>query len=49
MKTKSKNNNRLNWLKQKIEEFVELALVQDGSGIKSKLKEIVPQYKPYES
>jgi FlaA1/EpsC-like NDP-sugar epimerase len=42
------NNNDLNWLNQKIEELVKLALDQDANGIKSKLKEIVPEYEPYE-
>jgi len=44
---KGENNNDLNWLNQKIEELVKLALDQDATGIKSKLKEIVPEYQPY--
>jgi len=44
---KGKNDNDLNWLNEKIEELVRLALVQDGPGIKSKLKEIVPEYQPF--
>ena len=43
-----KNNNDLNWLNQKIEELVKLALQQDAPGIKSKLKEIVPEYEPFD-
>ena len=38
----------LNWLNQKIEELVRLANEQDASGIKSKLKEIIPEYQPYQ-
>ncbi|MDP2970096.1 MAG: polysaccharide biosynthesis protein, partial [Deltaproteobacteria bacterium] len=45
---KGKNNYDVNWLKEEIEELVKLALVQDAPGIKSKLKEIVPEYQPYE-
>ncbi|MGD0624811.1 MAG: nucleoside-diphosphate sugar epimerase/dehydratase [Thermodesulfobacteriota bacterium] len=37
-----------NWLNQKIEELVKLAHEQDGAGIKSKLKEIVPEYQPFD-
>ena len=37
-----------NWLNQKIEELVGLASTYDAPGIKSKLKEIVPEYQPYE-
>ena len=36
------------WLDQKIGDLVQLAHVQDVSGIKSKLKEIIPEYQPYE-
>ena len=43
------NHNDLNWFNQKIGELVKLALEQDASGIKSKLKEIIPEYQPYES
>ena len=45
---KGKNNNDLNWLNQQIEELVKLALQQDAPGIKSKLKEIVPEYEPFD-
>jgi FlaA1/EpsC-like NDP-sugar epimerase len=45
---KGRNNEDLNWLNQKIEELVKVALDQDAPGIKSKLKEIVPEYEPYE-
>ena len=38
----------LNWLNQKIEELVKLANEQDAGGIKSKLKEIIPEYQPYQ-
>jgi FlaA1/EpsC-like NDP-sugar epimerase len=44
---KGKNSNNLNLLNQKIEELVELALCQDAEGIKSKLKEVIPEYQPY--
>jgi FlaA1/EpsC-like NDP-sugar epimerase len=37
----------LNWLKTKIDELTVLAEKQDASGIKRKLKEIVPEYEPY--
>lgn len=37
----------LNWLNGKIEELVKLANEQDAGGIKSKLKEIVPEYQPF--
>ena len=39
----------LNWLSQKIEELFNLSYRQDAEGIKSKLKEIVPEYQPYEA
>jgi FlaA1/EpsC-like NDP-sugar epimerase len=45
---KEENNYDLNWLNQKIEELVELAMRQDAEGIKSKLKEIVPEYTPFD-
>jgi FlaA1/EpsC-like NDP-sugar epimerase len=45
---KGENNYDLNWLNQKIEELVELAMRQDAEGIKSKLKEIVPEYTPFD-
>jgi len=35
------------WLNGKIEELVELAHEQDAEGIRSKLREIVPEYHPY--
>jgi FlaA1/EpsC-like NDP-sugar epimerase len=38
----------LNWLNQKIEELVKLAKEQNTSGIKSKLKEIIPEYQPFD-
>ena len=38
----------LKWLNQKIEELVKLANAQDASGIKSKLKEILPEYQPFD-
>jgi len=38
----------LNWLDQKIEELVKLAKEQDAPGIKSKLKEIIPEYQPFD-
>jgi FlaA1/EpsC-like NDP-sugar epimerase len=38
----------LNWLNQKIEELVKLAKEQDAPGIKSKLKEIIPEYQPFD-
>ena len=38
----------LNWLNQKIEELVRFANAQDASGIKSKLKEIIPEYQPFD-
>ena len=45
---KGEKNCDLDWLNQKIHELVDLALTQDASGIKSKLKEIVPEYQPYD-
>ena len=38
----------LNWLNGKIEELVKLAYDQNAPGIKSKLKEIIPEYQPYQ-
>jgi FlaA1/EpsC-like NDP-sugar epimerase len=38
----------LNWLKAKIDELTVLAEKQDALGIKKKLKEIVPEYEPYD-
>ena len=37
----------LNWLKAKIDELTVLAEKQDALGIKKKLKEIVPEYEPF--
>jgi FlaA1/EpsC-like NDP-sugar epimerase len=37
----------LNWLKTKIDELTALAEKQDAVGIKRKLKEILPEYEPY--
>jgi FlaA1/EpsC-like NDP-sugar epimerase len=45
---KGENNYSFTWLNQKIEELVNLALQQDATGIKSKLREIVPEYQPYD-
>ncbi len=42
------NNCNLDWLKQKVEELLGVAHRQDGQAIKMKLKEIVPEYQPYE-
>ena len=39
----------LNWLHGKIEELTRYAYKQDAEGIKSKLKEIIPEYQPYEA
>ncbi len=36
------------WLNKKIEELVHLAWEQDAGGIKAKLKEIIPEYQPYQ-
>jgi FlaA1/EpsC-like NDP-sugar epimerase len=36
------------WLNRKIDELVKLAHEQDVPGIKAKLKEIIPEYQPYE-
>jgi FlaA1/EpsC-like NDP-sugar epimerase len=41
------NGYDINRLNQSIEELAELAHHQDGEGIKSKLKEIIPEYQPY--
>ena len=38
----------LHWLNQKIEELITLAHEQDGDGLKSKLKEIIPEYQPFD-
>ncbi len=38
-----------NWLNDKIEELIHLAWEQDAGKIKAKLKEIIPEYTPYES
>lgn len=42
------NGYDLTWLGRKIDDLVILAEEQDTPGIKSKLKEIVPDYQPYE-
>ena len=42
------NTCDLDWLNQKIEDLVKLAHDQDAIAIKSKLKEIVPEYQPFE-
>jgi FlaA1/EpsC-like NDP-sugar epimerase len=36
------------WLNRSIEELVHLASEQDAPGIKSKLKEIIPEYQPFD-
>jgi len=38
----------LHRVNQKIEELVKLANEQDAEGIKSKLKEIIPEYQPFD-
>jgi len=42
------NDYNRDWLNQRIEELFELAEAQDDCGIKLKLREIVPEYQPYE-
>jgi FlaA1/EpsC-like NDP-sugar epimerase len=42
------NGCNSNWLNPKIEEITLLAQAQDAAGIKSKLKEMVPEYKPFD-
>jgi FlaA1/EpsC-like NDP-sugar epimerase len=42
------NTCNFEWLDQRIEELVKLAHEQDASNIKLKLREIVPEYQPYE-
>jgi FlaA1/EpsC-like NDP-sugar epimerase len=42
------NHSDPNWLNQKIAELVKLAYEQDTSGLKAKLKEIVPEYQPFD-
>lgn len=37
----------LHWLEHKVEELTALSKKQDASGIKRKLKEILPEYEPY--
>jgi FlaA1/EpsC-like NDP-sugar epimerase len=44
---KGKNHHNIGRLNQQIEELVKLALDQDAHGIRSKLKEIIPEYQPY--
>jgi len=41
------NGYDLNWLNPRIEELTKLAHEQNASGIKAKLKEIVPEYQPF--
>jgi hypothetical protein len=38
----------LHRVNQRIEELIKLANEQDASGIKSKLKEIIPEYQPFD-
>jgi len=45
---KGDNNNDFAWLNKKIEELVQLAINQNAAGIKLKLKEIVPEYTPFD-
>jgi hypothetical protein len=45
---RGEDNNDLNWLNYKIKELVNLALHQDAPGIKLKLKEIIPEYPPFD-
>jgi len=42
------NNCDLNWLNQRIEELLKFAYEQNTEGIKKKLKEIVPEYLPFD-
>ena len=42
------NGPDLHWLNQRIVELTQLAYEQDASGIKAKLKEIVPEYQPFD-
>jgi FlaA1/EpsC-like NDP-sugar epimerase len=42
------NNCDLNWLNQRIEELLKFAYEQNAEGIKKKLKEIVPEYLPFD-
>lgn len=37
-----------NWLNRAIEELIHLAWEQDAAGIKSKFKEIIPEYQPFD-
>jgi FlaA1/EpsC-like NDP-sugar epimerase len=43
-------NNKIDpgWLGEKIKELAFLAQEQDANGIKSKLQEIVPEYRPFD-
>ncbi|MDP3039285.1 MAG: polysaccharide biosynthesis protein, partial [Deltaproteobacteria bacterium] len=41
------NGYDLDWLNARIEELTKLAHEQNASGIKAKLKEIVPEYQPF--
>ncbi len=45
---KGQNDIEMGWLNQKIDELVRFALEQDALGIKTKLKDIVSEYQPYE-
>jgi len=42
------NTCDIEWLNRKIDDLVKLAIGQDSFGIKSKLKEIVPEYRPFD-
>jgi hypothetical protein len=42
------SNSTPGWLNQKIEELVEMAHEQHRPGVKSKLKEIVPEYQCFD-
>jgi FlaA1/EpsC-like NDP-sugar epimerase len=46
---KGKDHYKRSWLNQQIEELLAPALNQDAAGIKSKLKEIIPEYQPYKA
>ena len=41
-------SNNVNWLYKKIEELVQAAFAQDALAIKTILKEIIPEYQPYQ-
>lgn len=44
----NRNAYNFQWFNRKIEELVQLAMAQDAAGIKSKLKEIVPDCTPFQ-